>query len=744
MAFSREDIDKEDVKNWLQRDVASEIEDLRDSEIVAEHTQDWYRGVLAWFAKYYVDDDPEALIFADGSGDGGIDIASITASEAETHVAIYQLSTPKIESIAEGRLPPAKTKFGSDVRKLRNTVIGKAKKLKPLNATAQDVLRQINRARELATSAEEAEIPLTIEIHTLTLRLSHPDAKREMEELAQEASDDWSTEQEHWVVRPLRDVFDLYGHYQRKRPKDESPQELRFKTFGQLSYDHPERGPFLAFIRASDVVEAYRKWGAGLLDANLRFSLGKTEVNKLIEKELSRISSVKWFHEKNNGLVFTCNACNKSKDGIRLIAPQIINGGQTVHSISTAIDRLEEVPIEKRTDEQRSLLKEIEDNLRVSARIVTVSGGAAQKPDEIAIASNTQNKLSERTMMSPTLEMRDLRLALAALDKPWFVVTKDGEWAAVSKQPRLFQSKTGNRRPKDFRRHGRQCRVENTDLGVSILAFLGFLPEAKRSRVFKKAYFGTLFGSRPCEDAWETLSSKRMEWKGSAFSSVFESGQANGSLWLLAHFVWLYWKSNTFPESRQILMAYEEAGEKDEDFKKKFLKSSGWNVSEEAHAELLKKGDCCYWVEQVARSAYLPLVYQAMRVLVRQFGNLDAETCAKVLGMPQFRDLTQGVLIGKIGDFREGSLSDGPLTAIGRILHYSCEMLWQAHEDRIRQMASRQQVLLQEEWVARLSDQVDKVCARIGKPAFRHASELEGPNDSDVEISGLGDLFIER
>ena len=738
MTVTREEIDHEDVKKWLKQNVAFEIEELRTTEITAEHTQDWYRGVLAWFARYYVDDDPEALYFADGSGDGGIDIASITAvEESNTHVDVYQLSTPRIEAIAAGSLYRTKTKFATDVRELRNTITGKSRKLKSLNATAQEVLRHINRARY---SSGEGEISLTIEIHPLSLRFAHPDARREIDELGEEAARDWSTSKERWLVRPLRDVFDLYIRYQKKRPPGQSPPELRFKLFGPLSFDHPHRGPFLGFLRAADVVEAYRKWGAGLLDANLRFSLGKTEVNKLIGKELGRISSVKWFHEKNNGIVFTCNSCQHSKEHLKLKAPQVINGGQTIHSITEVMDRLEEIPLEKRTEEDRALLGEIKESLRVSARIVTISGGATQKSDEIAIASNNQNKLSERTMKSSSLEMRDLRLSLASLDKPWFVVTKDGEWRAVSKQPRLFRSKTGNKKPSAFRRQGRLCRLENTDLGVALLAFLGFATEAKRSKVFKKPYFRTLFGYSLTDEGWSVLRSKRIEWNGAAFLKIFEAKQPSESLWLLAYFIWLYWKTYTFPESRQILMAYDEEGQRNEEFKKRFRKSSGWNVSEEGREELLKKSDSCYWVEQVAKSAYLVLVYQTMRILVRVFGKLDGETCGKILEHSQFCELYEGKLVGSIGDFRKGSLTDGSLTAIGRILHYACELLWQGQEGRIRQMASRQQVFLQEDWIGRLSDQVDVVCNRIGKPAFLHASGLEGPDDNNT-VSGLVEIL---
>ena len=738
MLVTREEIDRTDVSNWLAQNVASEIEELRASEITADHALEWYRGVLAWFAKYYVDDDPSLLYFADGSGDGGIDIASLTTSEeGNTHIDVYQLSTPKIEALAEGRLVRTKTKFAADVRGLRNTVTGQSRKLRQLNATAQEVFRHINQARD---SSDNGQILLTIEVHPLSLRLAHPDARREIDELGSEAAKDWSTGNEHWVVHPLRDVFDLYSHYQKKRPSDQSPPELRFKLFGRLSCDHPQRGPFLGFLRAMDVVKAYREWGAGLLDANLRFSLGKTEVNKLIRKELGRISGVKWFHEKNNGIVLTCNTCQPSRGQIKLVAPQIINGGQTIHSIATVIDQIEEIPLEKRTDDESELLGEIKENLRISARIVTISGGDPQKPDEIAIASNNQNKLSERTMKSSALEMRDLRLSLAALDKPWFVITKDGEWSAVSKQPRLFQSRTGNKKPTAFRRHGRTCRLENTDLGVALLAFLGFASEARRSQVFKERYFRTLFGHSPTDAGWQVLTSKRIEWKGEAFSEIFHPKQPSGPLCLVAYFIWLYWKTYTFPESRQILMAYEEEGRRNEEFKKRFLKSSGWNVSEEAHKELLQKHESCYWVEQIAKSAFLILVYQTMRVLVRHFGSLDGETCRRILELPQFCDLYGGKLIGSIGDFRDGSLTDGPLAAIGRILHYACEMLWQGQEERIRQTASRQQIFLQEPWIGRLSEQVDTICNRLSHPAFLHASGLEGPGDANA-VSGLGDLL---
>jgi hypothetical protein len=187
------------------------------------------------------------------------------------------------------------------------------------------------------------------------------------------------------------------------------------------------------------------------------------------------------------------------------------------------------------------------------------------------------------------------------------------------------------------------------------------------------------------------------------------------------------------------LRALEEAGEKDADFKRAYRKPSGWDMSDEAREELLKSPDSSYWKEQVAKSAYLALVYQSMRVLVRCFGLLDAQTCSHILNLRQFTDLATGRPVSGLQDFRVGSLSDGPLTALGRILLYACELLWERHEPRIRLMASRQQTLIQKEWVERLSVQVDLIMNRVSQPSYRHA--LEGPKDGSLSLTAVTDLF---
>jgi len=726
----------DEIRDWMRSSVSAEIEECKQSDLSAPHAPEWQRGVLAWFAEHFIHDDPSSLSCADGTGDGGMDIVSVVATDEHNHIKVFQCSSPSPEHIAAGLLRTKNTKFADDVREFRNNVTGKARKIKTLNPTAADLLRAINRMREQAGA--EDPVGLTIEIQPLTLRTAHPDARRELDELARAAKEEWSSEREDWIVRQVLDARDLYLRWRRRRGKDTSPDELKLRLFGQVARDHKERGPFLCFVRAFDLVQAYDQWGAGLLDSNLRYALGKSEVNKTIEAELEHPGAVKWFHEKNNGVVIICNSCHVGEDAVRLSCPQVVNGGQTIHSILTAVKELERIAIEERTAEQKQALAAIKEQLRLSAKIVSISGGNVHKPDQIAIASNTQNKLSDRTMRSSTLELSDLRRRFAHLPYPWYVITKDGEWSAILRRRNLVQSKTGRQLP-DFRLDGRYRRLENTDLAVSMMAFLGFVSDAKTSKVFKQAYFPILFGHSPQDASWRTLASKRVEWQGKEFSQLFQPQLAPPPLWFLAYCLWSFWKTNTFPESQQFLRACEEAGKADPAFKSAHWKTSGWDLSDETRAELLQDSNSCYWRENIAKSAYLVLVYQSMRVLVHCFGALDEATCLRILRSRQFAEVFQGHSVAELGDFRDGSLSDGPLTALGRILLHACQLFWERHEPKVRVMPSRQQTLLLEEWIGKLGSQVDLVLDRLHSRGFRSA--IDGPLDSELDVKSAADLF---
>ena len=154
---------REDVNEWFLTVVTEGVDDLIESDIDAPHVpSDWHRGLLAWFAKQYVDDDPAELVYSDGPSDGGIDIASIRDLEDIWTIQVFQVSSPRPGGPAPRML---KTKLQDDVRQFHKTVTGQATLLRNLNPTARNLLRQINNARESAKDLEHYSPPVRIEIH---------------------------------------------------------------------------------------------------------------------------------------------------------------------------------------------------------------------------------------------------------------------------------------------------------------------------------------------------------------------------------------------------------------------------------------------------------------------------------------------------------------------------------------------------------------------------------------------------
>jgi hypothetical protein len=141
------------------------------------------------------------------------------------------------------------------------------------------------------------------------------------------------------------------------------------------------------------------------------------------------------------------------------------------------------------------------------------------------------------------------------------------------------------------------------------------------------------------------------------------------------------------------------------------------------------------------RNVYLVRVHRARCVLVEGSGELYAGTCKRILGLPKFGDLASGRPTARVVDIRDCSLSGEPLTAIGRISYYTCGLCWSSQEMRMRQIEFRHQVLLRAERVARLGDQVDSLCSRIGNAAFRHGCRLDRARDTDVASDDLRDLL---
>jgi len=282
--------------------------------------------------------------------------------------------------------------------------------------------------------------------------------------------------------------------------------------------------------------------------------------------------------------------------------------------------------------------------------------------------------------------------------------------------------------------------MDNQSLGVALLALYGFVEEAKPSAIFKDRYFRRLFGHRLGGEALRKLSVERVGWGTDDHLALIEPGVPSSAVSVLAYVLLRYFDQWTYAERMQLILSFEQAARKSPAFEQYRATDGTWNVPEEKETELKNDDECCYWTERVAKSMYKVLVFEAMRMLTRTYGELSDERCERILGLPQFHELSDGKPARSLDDFREQPLSRGPITALARILHLACALMWQRHSAEIRTIQSPQQALLAERWVRRLSDQVELVCGNVGNARWIAAMGLSLPGET-TEVSGMGELL---
>lgn len=186
----------------------------------------------------------------------------------------------------------------------------------------------------------------------------------------------------------------------------------------------------LGYAQGESIANAVRDYGSSLTLANLRHFLGVGKGG--VKSNDGMVSTLTEFHTKfhhrNNGLRITCRGISvgETVDGwtsVRLLNPQIVNGGQTSwvlynHSLQAGgVDRLRETR-------------------------VLVLGIKVENDDEqnaIAIASNTQASLDKWAFHANSQLQREFKEQLAAVqfqsegeDCAFYYAIKEGEFDTLS------------------------------------------------------------------------------------------------------------------------------------------------------------------------------------------------------------------------------------------------------------------------------------------------------------------------
>lgn len=149
----------------------------------------------------------------------------------------------------------------------------------------------------------------------------------------------------------LYDVWDLRGFYQiNGSAVEREPLIVDFSEYEQgplralLASDSSAKEPvYLTAIPGDELARIYDRWGARLLEANVRvFLQARSKVNKGIKNTLE--NDPEHFFSFNNGITATADGIEtiETSRGMQIVKLknfQIVNGGQTTASVHAALKR---------------------------------------------------------------------------------------------------------------------------------------------------------------------------------------------------------------------------------------------------------------------------------------------------------------------------------------------------------------------------------------------------------------------
>jgi hypothetical protein len=382
---------------------------------------------------------------------------------------------------------------------------------------------------------------------------------------------------------------------------------------------------FLA--NAGDLFEAFRSYGWGLFDLNVRYEIKNSPINGDIVRSLSHAKSRRRFHHFNNGLIVVAKSYairedKEKKQGeeprrfVHLTEPQIVNGLQTVKSLYNAIAS-GDVTVEQLRSE-------------CLVQMQVIQTGEADFVAKLVQSTNNQNPMSPRNLKGNMQEQRLLRAALAALSPSWFLQVKEGEWDSLTDEGgRFFEAIVGQSmaafKPNPRVKRGRV--IDNQEAAKAWLAFVGFADRAgdRVTHFFADPdIYDLAFSRRPTDRYWSAFADRTDFDKGR--EDGLEYSQGDASQYLLAFALLEYVKAFVPSPQRfreQALNEGVKAG--------RIEKHSGAFVSAPSIQEAYLADNTTYQTWRLMSNMKELLVESVAHILARRYGPLTRDTCWSLL-----------------------------------------------------------------------------------------------------------------
>ncbi len=229
--------------------------------------------------------------------------------------------------------------------------------------------------------------------------------------------------------RPRFECWDL-DYWFNEAPDYEGDEDLHGQVF-EFQHGGAMPGPQLAVdgigetwvvsLSARSLAEQLGPKRTKAIQANVRYHLGKKGVNRKILSSLSTEAESERFWLRDNGMVMLCDAVSVADGVVRVENPQVVNGGQTLFTLSSPGASL--------------------DRAFVLAKIIQLTGQAQSRTDisaDLALTSNQQTKITASDLKSNEPEQFSLERNLQLLQPKWLYERRRNQKTAVRDRRRQF------------------------------------------------------------------------------------------------------------------------------------------------------------------------------------------------------------------------------------------------------------------------------------------------------------------
>ena len=246
--------------------------------------------------------------------------------------------------------------------------------------------------------------------------------------------------------------------------RNERREEFRLPVSGGVIRDSKSA---VFFTKATDLVEAYREIGYQLFEANVRCEIKNSPVNGAIKKSILSSRGRSEFKHLNNGVTLICDnfqavGPKENPTAFRITRPGVVNGLQTIKTLSDSTAELKEADI-----------KHFQDNCEVLVRLHMQN--SVKDFRDLVKSTNNQNTMKPRNLRSN--EPEQIQFERLFSDLGWFYERKEGAWNAFNSDHKRW-STLHNKKPSDFKSGRLIKKVDNEEIAQCWLAFIGFSEQA--------------------------------------------------------------------------------------------------------------------------------------------------------------------------------------------------------------------------------------------------------------------------